>query len=94
MNHSGCRQVESTRKLEQDLAEILERSSSWRVPIPRWGASDSHRRRTSHLFDSMRRPSFRRFQQKANRAIGEPIELEQDRLAQDDSAAKTLFNTR
>jgi Uri superfamily endonuclease len=65
------------RKLEQDLAEVLERSSSWRVPIPRFGASDYHRSRTSHLFYSKRRPSFARFQQDVTAAIGEPIELQQ-----------------
>ena len=68
------------RKLEQDLAGVLERSSSWRVPIPCFGASDYHRSRTSHLFYAKRRPSLNRFQQEVNRAMSEPIEIEQYRM--------------
>ena len=64
------------RKLEQDLAEVLERSSRWRMTIPRFGASDYHRSRTSHLFYSKRRPSFNRFRQEVNGALGEPVEIE------------------
>jgi Uri superfamily endonuclease len=71
------------RKLEQDLAELMERSSSFRMPIPRFGSSDYRRSRTSHLFYSKRRPSFQRFQQEVNRAIGEPVEIQQYRLAPD-----------
>jgi hypothetical protein len=65
------------RKLEQDMVEVLERSSSWRMPIPRFGASNYHRSRTSHLFYAKRWPSFHRFQQEINGALGEPIELQQ-----------------
>jgi Uri superfamily endonuclease len=65
----------SDRKLEQDLAELLARSSGFRSPIPRFGSSDYHRSRTSHLFYSKRRPSFSRFQQAVSVAIGERIEL-------------------
>ena len=77
------------RKLERDLAQVFERSSSWRMPIPRFGASDYHRSRTSHLFYSIRRPSLRRFQQEVNGAIGDPVAVEQWRIAQDCSASKT-----
>ena len=69
------------RKLEQDLAEVLERSASWRMPIPRFGASDYHRSRASHLFYSKRRPSLNRFRQEVNGATGEPVELHQTRFA-------------
>jgi Uri superfamily endonuclease len=65
----------SDRKLEQDLAKVLEKSSSFRVPIPRFGSSDYRRSRTSHLFYSKRRPSLNRLQQEINGAIGEPVEL-------------------
>ena len=65
----------SDRKLEQDLAELLKQSSGFRMPIPRFGSSDYRRSRTSHLFYSKRRPSFRRFQQEVNQAIEEPVEL-------------------
>ena len=51
------------RKLEQHWAEFLEAAPRFRVPIPRFGASDYHRSRRSHLFYSKRRPSFRWFQQ-------------------------------
>jgi Uri superfamily endonuclease len=82
------------RKLEQDLAEVLERSSGWRMPIPRFGASDYHRSRTSHLFYAKRRPSFHRFQQEVNGAMGEPIEIEQWRMAPDNSVSKTAADAR
>jgi Uri superfamily endonuclease len=62
----------SDRKLEQDLAEVLERSSGFRMPIPRFGSSDYHRSRASHLFYSKRVPSFHRVQQEVNQAVGEP----------------------
>ena len=65
----------SARKLEQDLAEVLERSSGFRMPIPRFGSSDYRRSRASHLFHSKRLPSFNRFQQAANQAISEPLVL-------------------
>ena len=65
----------SDRKLEQDLAEVLERSSGFRMPIPRFGSSDYRRSRTSHLFYSKRPPSFPRFQEAVTQAIGEPTAL-------------------
>jgi Uri superfamily endonuclease len=46
------------RKLEKDWAELLEEAPGFRVPIPRFGSSDYHRSRASHLFYSKRRPSF------------------------------------
>ena len=75
------------RKLEQDLAEVLERSPSWHMPIPRFGASDYHRSRTSHLFYSKRRPSFNRFQQEVNGTMSEPIEIEQCRIGPERSVS-------
>jgi Uri superfamily endonuclease len=50
------------RKLEQYWAEFLEAAPRFRVPIRRFGSSDYHRSRLSHLFYSRRRPSFRWFQ--------------------------------
>ena len=50
------------RKLERHWADLLAELPGFRVPIPRFGASDYHRSRTSHLFYSKRRPSFRLFQ--------------------------------
>jgi Uri superfamily endonuclease len=65
------------RKLEHHWAEFLEAAPRFRVPIPRFGASDYHRSRRSHLFYCNRRPSFRRFQeQMAERFAG----LEVDQL--------------
>jgi len=63
------------RKLEQHLAEVLEQSSGWHMPIPRFGSSDYRRSRTTHLFYSKRRPSFARFRQEVSVALGEPIKL-------------------
>src|ERR1035437_1034230 len=45
------------RKLEKDWAELLEEAPGFRVPIARFGSSDYHRSRASHLFYSKRRPS-------------------------------------
>jgi len=53
----------ANQKLEHHWAELLEKAPHFRVPIPRFGSSDYHRSRSSHLFHSKRRPSFRWFQQ-------------------------------
>ena len=53
----------TNRKLENHWAERLEDAPGFRVPIPRFGSSDYHRSRSSHLFYSKRRPLFRWFQQ-------------------------------
>jgi Uri superfamily endonuclease len=52
------------RKLEHHWADILENASHFRVPIPRFGSSDYHRSRSSHLFYSKRRPAFACFLQR------------------------------
>ena len=46
------------RKLEHHWADLLEKASHFRMPIPRFGSSDYHRSRSSHLFYSKRRPIF------------------------------------
>jgi Uri superfamily endonuclease len=53
----------SDRKLEHQWAELMETLPGFRIPIPRFGSSDYHRSRVSHLFHSKWRPSFRRFQE-------------------------------
>jgi Uri superfamily endonuclease len=68
------------RKLVQDPAELLTKSTGFRIPIPRFGSSDYRRSRTSHLFYSKCRPSFPRFHQEVNQTIGEPVELHLCRL--------------
>jgi Uri superfamily endonuclease len=54
----------SDRKLEQDWVELLEAAPIFRAPIARFGSSDYRRGRSSHLFHSKRRPSFRWFQER------------------------------
>ena len=49
------------RKLEHHWADLLEKAAKFRMPIPRFGSSDYHRSRASHLFYSKRPPSFRWF---------------------------------
>lgn len=49
------------RKLERHWAELLEQAPDFRVAIRRFGSSDYHRSRSSHLFFSRRAPSFRWF---------------------------------
>ncbi len=53
----------ASHKLERHWAELFDESSQFRVPIPRFGSSDYHRSRSSHLFYSKKRPSFDWFQQ-------------------------------
>src|ERR1044071_67299 len=53
----------ATQKLEQHWADILKNAFNFRVPIPRFGSSDYHRSRASHLFCSKRRPAFAWFRQ-------------------------------
>ncbi len=51
------------QKLEHQWAELLEQAPQFRIPIPRFGSSDYHRSRASHLFYSKRRPAFAWFGQ-------------------------------
>lgn len=46
------------QKLERHWAELLENGPNFRIPIPRFGSSDYHRSRSSHLYFSKRVPSF------------------------------------
>jgi Uri superfamily endonuclease len=64
------------RKLEHHWAEMLEDATGFRAPIPRFGCSDYHRSRASHLFYSKRHPSFQKVQQQM-REMFEGVELEQ-----------------
>jgi Uri superfamily endonuclease len=54
----------ANQKFEHHWADLLEKAPQFRVPIPRFGSSDYHRSRSSHLFFGKRRPAFRWFQQK------------------------------
>jgi hypothetical protein len=63
------------RKLELRWAELLEDAPGFRVPILRFGSSDYHRSRSSHLFYSKRRPSFGWFQQQVMERF-EGVEVE------------------
>ena len=53
----------ASQKLECHWAGLLEKASNFRTPIARFGSSDYHRSRSSHLFYTKRRPSFRWFLQ-------------------------------
>jgi Uri superfamily endonuclease len=64
-------------KLERHWADLF--ANAFQVPIPRFGSSDYHRSRASHLFYSKRRPSFRCFQQQI-RDYFEGVEVEQYRI--------------
>ena len=61
----------SDRKLERDWAELLQLDPRFSCPIARFGSSDYHRSRTSHLFFTKRQPSFNWFEQRV-RAVFEP----------------------
>jgi Uri superfamily endonuclease len=53
----------ASQKLECHWAGLLEKASNFRTPIARFGSSDYHRSRSSHLFYTRHRPSFRWFRQ-------------------------------
>ncbi len=67
----------SSRKLEQDWAELLAGCRTFRQPIPRFGASDCPPNRASHLFYARRRPSFRWFRQKITAEFASGLEVRQ-----------------
>lgn len=52
------------QKLEHHWAELLAQTPQFRIPIARFGSSDYHRSRSSHLFYSKRRPAFGWFRQR------------------------------
>jgi Uri superfamily endonuclease len=53
----------ASQELERHWAGLLEKAPNSRIPIAKFGSSDYHRSRSSHLFYTKRRPSFRWFQQ-------------------------------
>jgi Uri superfamily endonuclease len=74
----------ANQKLERHWAELLEKAPHFRVPIPRFGCSDYHRSRSSHLFHSKRRPSFRWFEQ-AVRERFDDVQTEQHLMTGQDA---------
>ncbi len=56
----------AARKLEHHWADFLAKAPQFRIPIPRFGSSDYHRSRSSHLFYSKRRPAFAWFRTQIN----------------------------
>jgi Uri superfamily endonuclease len=50
-------------KLERHWVELFESAKRFRTPIRRFGSSDYHRSRSSHLFYSKRQPAFRWFRE-------------------------------
>ena len=70
------------RRLERHWAELLEDAPGFHVPIPRFGSSDYHRSRLSHLFYSKRRPSFRWFEQQVTDTF-DSVEVEQFQVLQE-----------
>ena len=67
-------------KLEHHWADLMENAPGFRVPIPRFGSSDYHRSRASHLFYSKRRPSFRWFERQMSATLGAGIAVGQYRI--------------
>jgi Uri superfamily endonuclease len=53
----------ANQKLEHHWADLLDKAPQFRIPIPRFGSSDYHHSRSSHLFYCKRRPPFKWFQQ-------------------------------
>jgi Uri superfamily endonuclease len=70
------------QKLERRWAELLEEAPEFQVPIRRFGSSDYHRSRASHLFYSKRRPSFQVFQERVRDAL-DGVEVHQQLCQQD-----------
>jgi len=69
------------QKLEHHWADLLKKAPQFRVSIPRFGSSDYHRSRSSHLFYTKREPAFRWFQQ-ALREQFEGVQAERYMIAQ------------
>jgi Uri superfamily endonuclease len=67
----------SDRKLERDWAKMLQYSPKFHTPIPRFGSSDYHRTRSTHLFYSKRRPLFRWFEEEIREAFEPSIRAQQ-----------------
>jgi Uri superfamily endonuclease len=61
----------ANQELEHHWADLLEQAPQFRIPIPRFGSSDYHRSRASHLFYSKRRPAFGWFQQQLSEKFEE-----------------------
>lgn len=57
------------QKLEHHWADLL--ASQFRIPIPRFGSSDYHRSRASHLFYSKRPSAFGWFRQQIQQRFGD-----------------------
>ncbi len=53
----------ANHKIERHWAGLLEKAPQFRMPITRFGSSDYHRSRSSHLFYSKRLPAFPWFKQ-------------------------------
>jgi len=66
----------ANHKLEHHWADLLEKAPNFRVPIPRFGSSDYHRSRSSHLYFSKRLPAFRWFEQQLTENL-EGVKAEQ-----------------
>ena len=64
-------------RLEHHWAELLEAAPQFRIPIPRFGSSDYHRSRASHLFYAKRRPAFGWFQREIRDRFGADIQVGQ-----------------
>jgi Uri superfamily endonuclease len=61
--NAGIQIAVDDAKLERDWVELFASAKQFRAPIRRFGSSDYHRSRSSHLFYSKRPPSFRWFQE-------------------------------
>ncbi len=68
-------------KLEHHWADLLEKAPQFQVPIARFGASDYHRSRASHLFSAKRRPSFAWFQQRLRSEFDASVRAVQYRVS-------------
>jgi hypothetical protein len=56
---------------------MLRCSLRFQIPIPRFGASDYRRSRTTHLFYAKQRPSFRWFEAKVKEVFEPSIRPQQ-----------------
>ncbi len=80
----------SDRKLERDWVELLESDPRFNCPIARFGSSDYHRSRTSHLFFSKRCPSFNWFEQKVRSVFEPTVSAQRAMLRGDDSSHRAM----
>ncbi len=68
-------------RLEQTLAEFLRKRTPFQPVIPRFGASEYRRAKTTHLFHTRKKPSFQAFMDQVSEYFDKSVVFERVVLA-------------